>query len=67
MVRPDRGSPAGTKRTPNSGSYVAHASGLLTDDSDSVVLDRDNELQPDLFVGMEAAERGAVAAELAAR
>ena len=40
------------------GAYVAHTPGLLAGDNESVVLDGDNELQPDLFVGIDAARGG---------
>ena len=42
------------------GVYVAHTPGLLAGDNESVVLDQDNELQPDLFVGIDAALGGQV-------
>ena len=40
------------------GAYVAHTPGLLAGDNESVVLDQDNELQPDLFVGIDATRGG---------
>ncbi len=42
------------------GVYVAHTPGLLAGDNESVVLDQDNELQPDLFVGIDATRGGQV-------
>ena len=40
------------------GVYCAHTPGLIAGDNESVVFDGDNELQPDLFVGIEAARGG---------
>lgn len=40
------------------GVYVAYTPGLVAGDNESVVLDGDNEVQPDLFVGIEAARGG---------
>ena len=42
------------------GVFVAHTPGLLAGDNESVVLDQDNELQPDLFVGIDATRGGQV-------
>ena len=40
------------------GVYCAHTPGLIAGDNESVVFDGDNELQPDLFVGIDAARGG---------
>ena len=40
------------------GAYIAHSPGLIAGDNESVVLDEDNALQPDLFVGLNAAGGG---------
>ena len=40
------------------GFYFVHTPGLLGGDNQSVLLDEDNELQPDLFVGIDKARSG---------
>ena len=40
------------------GTYTAHTPGLVAGDNESVVLDEDNEFQPDLFVGIESIRGG---------
>lgn len=40
------------------GTYTAHTPGLVAGDYESVVLDEDNEVQPDLFVGIDSTQGG---------
>lgn len=40
------------------GTYTAHTPGLVAGDNESIVLDEDNEFQPDLFIGIDSIRGG---------